>query len=205
MSPQRLPPPSTGACLDRPYPSSQKGGTLIVEGVQDRAEHERRLVDPEGYRLRSCPGCGHGVVHRHQYQERWLKGEEVGSLRIVVQRCAAKACRATYRQLPGFAARRLQYSWRTVEQHTLERRRAVPERTARRWRQRMGSGARVAVTLLGMTLTPPLVAVAQRVGLEGTRQTLVKEGAPLWGQGPGQRLSSPAALLHRLCPGVRLL
>jgi hypothetical protein len=178
---------------------------VIAEGVLDREEHERRLVDPDGYRLKNCPGCGSSAMHRHQYRERWLKGQEVGALRIVVQRCAARRCGATFRLLPGFAARWLQYSWRTVEQHTLWGRRAVPERTARRWRQRLRSTARLAVTVLGATLEPRLVEVAQRVGLKGTRQTLLRECAPLWGQGQGQRLSQPAALLHRLCPGVRLL
>lgn len=37
------PPLEARACLCRRYPSSQKGGTLIVEGVDDLAEHERRL------------------------------------------------------------------------------------------------------------------------------------------------------------------
>lgn len=206
MSPQRLPPPDIEGCLDRPYPSSQKGGTLIAAAVTDMAEHERRLRDPEGYRLEQCPRCGSPTMHRHQYRERWLKAEgSGGALRILVQRCAAALCRATFRLLPAFAARWLQYGWETIEKHTQGRWRAVPDRTARRWRQKMRTTARLAVQVLGATLAPGLVAVAQQVGLEGNRQTLVKEMTQALSLGPGQRLATTAALLHRLCPGVRLL
>jgi hypothetical protein len=52
------PAPQPEACLDRTYPSSQKGGTLIVEEVRDLEAHEGRLEDPDGYRPARCPRCG---------------------------------------------------------------------------------------------------------------------------------------------------
>lgn len=208
MSPQRLPTPDTEACLDRRYPSSQKGGTLIAEDVLEQEEHERRRQDPDGYRLERCPRCHGTRMHRHQTVERQFKGEERGRvLGILVQRCAAALCRATFRMLPAFAARWLQYSWATIERHTLggQRRVSVPARTARRWRQRARTSGRLAAQVLAATLVAGPVAVAQRVGLEGSRRTLVQEVAQVLAVEPGQRLQRPAALLHRLCPGVRLL
>jgi hypothetical protein len=50
VSRDRLPPPHAEACLVRLRPSTQKGGTIIAEDVLDRATHERRICDPDGYR-----------------------------------------------------------------------------------------------------------------------------------------------------------
>ena len=66
------PPPE--ACLCRPYPSSQKGGTLIAEDVHDLATHELRLADPESYRPSGCPRCG-AALHIHDLRPRVLHGE----------------------------------------------------------------------------------------------------------------------------------
>jgi hypothetical protein len=43
-------PPPPARCLERPYSSSQKGGTLIAEGVIDFESHKRHIADPDGYR-----------------------------------------------------------------------------------------------------------------------------------------------------------
>ena len=58
MTRERVPPPQEAACLSRPYPSSQKGGTLIAEDVGDLLTHRRRLAAPDGYRPEHCLGCG---------------------------------------------------------------------------------------------------------------------------------------------------
>ena len=65
MSQDRLPHPQAPRYLERRYGSSQKGGTLIAEDVRDLETHERRLCDPDGYRPRRCPRCGHDVLHVH--------------------------------------------------------------------------------------------------------------------------------------------
>ncbi len=44
--------PAARGCLDRAYTSSQKGGTLIAEDVQDLEAHERRLQTPDAFRTR---------------------------------------------------------------------------------------------------------------------------------------------------------
>lgn len=211
MSQNRLPPPGPGACLVRPCPSSQKGGTLIAEEVTEAAAHQRRLCDPDGYRPARCARCGHDVLHVHAYRERRVLGEdEQAVVRIVIHRCAQPECRATWRSLPLFLARRLWRTWRTVEQEVLPEaaapaRAPVPRRTVRRWKARLGSSARHLVQVLATSASALWTGVAQAVGLGGTRRALVKELAAVQGTAPGRRLAEPAALLHRLCPGVRLM
>ena len=70
---QRPSPPPSPRYLERPYTSSQKGGTLIAEEVTDLETHARRLCDPDGYRPSCCPRCGHGVLHVHDYRSRVLR------------------------------------------------------------------------------------------------------------------------------------
>src|SRR5438309_1486666 len=112
MSQNRLPPPGPKECLVRPCPSSQKGGTLLAEEVTEPAVHQRRLCDPDGYRPERCPGCGHDVMHVQGYRERRVLGEDEQSVvRIVIHRCAELGCRATWRILPAFVARRLWRTW----------------------------------------------------------------------------------------------
>ena len=211
MSRDRLPPPVPEACLCRPYRSSQKGGTLVAEEVTEAAAHQRRVCDPGGYRLDRCPRCGHGVVHVHGYRERLVAGEDDQSVvRIVIHRCAQRLCRATWRILPAFLARRLWRTWGTVEQEVLgdaavPARAPVPRRTVRRWRKRLQSSARQAVQVLASSGGALLTRVAQAVGMEGTREDLVEKLAAQQGTAVGSRLGSAAALLHRLHPGVRLM
>ena len=71
MSHDRLfPPPRSEACLVRRRPSSQKGGTIIAEDVTDRATHDRRICDPDGYRPAFCPNCGERTLHVHDDRDR---------------------------------------------------------------------------------------------------------------------------------------
>jgi hypothetical protein len=211
MSPNRLPPPGPEACLVRPCPSSQKGGTLIAEEVTEWAAHQLRLCDPDGYRPPRCPRCGHSVLHVHAYRERRLLGEdEPAVVRIVIHRCAQEECRATWRSLPLFLARRLWRTWRAVEQAVLPEaaapsRAKTPRRTVRRWRARLASSARHLVQVLATSASAVWTTVAKAVGLGGTRKALVQELSVQQGTPPLRRLAEAAALLHRLCPGVRLM
>ena len=211
MSLNRLPPPGPEACLFRPCPSSQKGGTLIVEEVTEPAAHQRRLCDPDGYRPARCPRCGHCVLHVHAYRDRRVPGEDDQAVvRIVIHRCAEEECRATWRSLPSFLARRLWRTWRTVEREVLPEaaepaRSKVPRRTVRRWKERLCSSARHLGQVLSTSVSALWAGVAKAVGLLGTRRALVEELAAQQGTTVGRRLAEPAALLHRLCPGVHLM
>lgn len=207
MSRDRLPPPTPPECLVRPYPSSQKGGTLIAEDVHDMQEHARRLCDPDGYRPPRCPRCGHGVLHVHGYRERLLVAyAEAPVVTVVVHQCAREACGATWRILPAFIARRLWRAWATIEAETLDgapspSRPTVPDTTVRRWSARLASSARYLVQVLAASGDTALAEIAAALGLGATRRQFVE--APH--AGGAERLASLAALAHRLCPGARLM
>jgi len=202
VSQKRLPPPQAPACLERLYPSSQKGGTLIAEDVTDLRSHERHLSDPGGYRPRECQRCGHPVLHVHDYRPRVLRADPEKPVTFVVRhRCANKACGACWQTLPALLARHLWGRWRVVEASTQGSRPRrwppVPQRTRRRWRSRLRSAARQLVQAVAASKDPALGLAAMRVGLEATRGELVATLA--------RSLSAVAALLHRLAPGVRLM
>jgi hypothetical protein len=197
----------------RPYPSSQKGGTLIAEDVHDIEEHKRRLCDPDGYRPPKCPRCGHAVLHVHGYRERLLLAHpETPIATVVVHQCAHQACAATWRILPAFIARRLWRAWATVEAETLDEdpspaRPSVPNTTVRRWRARLASSARHLVQVLAAAGNAALTAVVAAVGLDPTREQLALAVPAIRASqslGAGQ-LGALAALAHRLCPGARLM
>ena len=194
------------SCLDEPYPSSQKGGTLIAAEVQDLATHQARLCDPDGYRPPNCPRCG-ARVHVHEFRSRRVHNDEVAEVVIKVFRCADRAeCRAVWRVLPGFLARWLQRCWRVIEE-ALEHPASspVPERTSRRWRARLASSARRVVAAMAMTAGTAWSALAVTVGLEGRRADLVMAYRKRWTPGPGWCLAELAETIHRLCPGLRLV
>ncbi|MEW6751443.1 MAG: hypothetical protein AB1505_10775 [Candidatus Latescibacterota bacterium] len=205
-------PPPPPKYLDQPYPSSQKGGTLIAEDVTDRQTHERRLRDPDGYRPRCCPRCGHGKLHVHDYRWRVLRAErpqdkgqagdgEAARLRVVRHRCAKEACRARWQTLPALLAPHLWRRWEVVEAATVGRRPhdwpPVPGRTRRRWRARWRMAARLLTQVLATSGSAVLQHVAPRLGVWATRLDLLRALA--------LPLSAAAALLHRLAPGVRLV
>lgn len=205
---QRLSPPQAPKYLDQPYPSSQKGGTLIAEDVTDLAAHQQRLSDPDGYRPSRCPRCGHGKLHVHDYRTRELRGEprrrkkgETASITVVRHRCANPECKAHWRTLPALLARHLWRRWEVVEAATVGSRPPswppVPKRTRRRWMARLRMGARVLTQVLAASGSAALEAIAKGLGLASTRlDVVVALAAPL---------SAVAELLHRLAPGLRLM
>jgi len=166
---QPLSPPQAPRYLDEPYSSSQKGGTLIAEDVTDLKTHEQRLSDPDAYRPRCCPRCGHDKLHRHGFRDRKLwgeRGEDLDGLdnsleekkkkeeerpgeviKIVRHRCANAECKACWQTVPALLARCLWRRWVVVEAATVGRRPhnwpPVPPRTRRRWMARLRAAARV--------------------------------------------------------------
>jgi len=206
MTDDRPPPLELEACLSRPYPSSQKGGTLIVEDVVDLAEHERRLEHPDMYRPAACARCD-AAVHIHDVRPRHLLADPAVSTEVIRFRCADRErCGAAWLILPGFLARHLWRSWPVVERAIESpRSSSVPARTRRRWRARLDSAARMLVALLTTAGDELWTALATAVGLDASRRELVSHYAALTCPAPGARLAELAALLHRLQPGIRLM
>jgi len=214
VSQDRLPPPSPEACLVRVRPSSQKGGTIIAEDVTDRATHDRRLCDPDGYRPAFCPNCRDTTLHVHDYRERVLRAEPGGPVtRVVRHECVG--CDAIWQILPAFIARHLWRTWSVVEHTlrgagpppaTLETRRwpRVPERTRRRWRARWLRPAQFLAQILAACGEAAWAAVAGVLAPGATCADLVAAyaGARVT---PAGQLLDVAALVYRLQPKVRLM
>jgi hypothetical protein len=201
--------PAPEACLCRPYPSSQKGGTLIAEDVHDLATHELRLEDPDAYRPAACPRCGAGL-HIHDLRPRVLHGEPHAATEVLRFRCADhERCGAAWQILPAFLARCLWGSWsRVSEALAAGSSSPVPARTRRRWRARLASTARLLVAVLSTATDGMWARFAMRVGLEARRLDLVQhDSAELSSSGatPSASWARLAAALHRLSPGVRLM
>jgi len=204
------PPLEAEACLCRRYPSSQKGGTLIIDGVDDLVEHERRLAT-DGYRPEGCPRCGRRV-HAHDRRPRVLAGEAAESTEVPRYRCSDRAgCGAVWQVVPRMLARHLWRAWRTVEAAVIEPVQAsaakvVPARTRRRWRARLASSAALVVSVLSagfdVGVVPQPRAAAEPTVTRG--ELVVAVGREL-GVAVEQRLSVLAALIHRLVPGVRVM
>jgi len=215
MSRNRLPPPDVEVCLVRHRPSSQKGGTIIAEEVTDRATHERRLCDPDGYRPPFCPNCGEKTLHLHDYRWRTLLAEPGDpEARIVRHECVE--CTAVWQILPAFIARHLWRSWKVVEYALTESGPApeapearrwppVPERTLRRWRRRWLRSAQFLTQVLAVcgdafwsTLAGGLAAEARCVDFVAVCSRT--QPTPV-----GQRFAVVAGLVYRLQPKVRLM
>lgn len=185
----------------RPYPSSQKGGTVIIAEVQDPAEHARRVRDPDRYRPEQCRRCKHSILHVHDRRER---GDGHGGV-VVVLRFLCAACLAAWRVVPGFLALYLRRPWAEVEAAALgladtavPGAAAVPARTARRWRMRLAATAWDLLECLAEHRPSSLPA-------RPTRRDLVQAWTSASAPRPGHRLADLAALLHHLCPGVRVM
>lgn len=211
MTRVNLAPPEAEECLIRSRVASYKGGTLIDETVGDLATHLLRIVDVDGYRPARCAHCEHDVLHVHEYIERRPRGE-LGLPIVKVIRYICAACRATWRILPAFLARHLWRVWPTVERVVKPSDTPsppdapkIPKRTARRFRARLASAARVVVTLLAASNMEALEAIAGSVGLLATREQLVDAHARATGAQPGARLAPLAALSHMLDRGIRLM
>lgn len=206
MDPQRAAPPAADECLVLSYASrGQKGGTLIDETVLDLASHEARMLDQASYRPAQC-ACGWRTLHIHGVRERRPRGmvtRDGGLAVVMVALFLCARCLATWRVLPAFLARCLWRTWGAVEKAVLEQEEPgeaeVPSRTKQRWRARLAQAARAPVQALATSGEGMLRAVAQAVGLDGSRERLV--GA----YSADATLPALAALLHRLNPGLRLM
>jgi hypothetical protein len=196
MSQKTSPPPPEAPCLFRPYPSSQKGGTLIATDVEDLSAHLTRVCSPDGYRPERCPTCGHPVMHAHDYRERQCQLPGAPPVIPIARHCCADPdCGARWQTLPGFLARHLHFNWPRVE-HACEGRVSVREvrlpsgKTVRRWLGRLASSAARLVRLLADG--------GRRVSVHvRTRQELVSA--------LGVTFATVAAWVHALMPGVRLM
>lgn len=197
-------------CLDEPYPSSQKGGTVVVADVTDLAEHVRRIADPDGYRPPSCFGCGYERLWVHDYPRRKPRADpDAEAVEVKIVRYVCVRCEAVWRVLPRFLARCLWRTWRVVEWSTLGCRPAdappIPARTLARWRSRLRSAGRVLVQRLATSGAKMLEAVAGRVGLDAQRHHVVREHAAMTGSTSTRWLADLAVVVHRLSPGVRVM
>jgi len=214
MSQDRLPPPDHEACLVRLRPSSQKGGTIIAEDVTDRATHERRICNPDGYRPAFCPNCGDTTLHVHDYRERVLRAEPGAPVARVV-RHACVGCEAIWQILPAFIARCLWRTWRVIE-HTLTgagpppaaretRWPPVPARTQRRWQARWLRPAQELAQVLATSGEATWAALTTALAPAARCAELVAAYAHASATPAGQPLASVAALVYRLQPRVRLM
>ena len=203
-----LPPPPPG-CLERRWPSTQKGGTLIAADVTDWAAHERRRCSPDGYRPDCCPGCHGCRLHVHDYLERRLRSDGEMPTVVVIVRFLCVLCNATWRVLPAFLARYLQHRWAVVESATLgpppsPSAAPVPARTRARWRARLDCALGEVLRAVGDG-AGPLAAAVCSLADGGTRRELALVLAAVMAAGPGWRLAVAAAVLHAGMPGVRLM
>lgn len=194
------------ACLERRYPSSQKGGTIIAEEVLDLATHERCLCDPDGCRPARCLRCG-AKVHVHDRRPRRLLGDPALGIDVLRFRCADRArCGAAWLILPAFLARCLWRNWSTVEAAVeAPKQSPVPGRTRRRWQARLSSTARQLVAVLTTATDEMWCTLASSIGLDARRFDLVGGYRARMEPLPGRCLAEVASLLHRLSPGVRLM
>ena len=209
MSQNRLPPPPSPPCLDKGYPSSQKGGTLIAKDVTALSMHLDRLRDPDGYRPSACKSCGHDVLHVHDYRQRVLAAEPEQPV-ITVIRYLCPACKATWRILPAFLARHLWRSWRVVQAHAVDEAPpsswpSVPQRTRRRWVARLRAAAAKLVQVLSDSGDSLLKGLAESLGPQVTREQLVVQYASTMDVAPGLGLAELAVRVHGLALGVRVM
>jgi len=214
MTVKRSPPPEAEACLCRPYPSSQKGGTLICEQVTDLETHARWLSTGR-YRPRHALDAERECIATGLRQRVMREGPLTTTWTDVARfRCASPDCGAAWQVLPMLLARHLWRAWRVVEKVTLvepldDDQEAppseVPARTRRRWRARLAASARQLVVAFGAAGTVALDALATALGLDATRRELVDEYVGRLRVRSGQRLAAVAEHVHRLVRGVRLM
>ena len=201
MDPRWAAPPAAETCLVFSDASrGRKGGTIIDERVRELSVHETMMENPASYRPAECR-CGCTRLHLHDRRTRKARCSGV-VVTVVIFLCAG--CFATWRVLPAFLARCLWRTWEVVEAVVFEGKRLlVPPRTRQRWRARLAQAARVAAQALATSGNSTLRAVAQDVGLDASRGELVKTYAKATAN--STLLAPLAALLHRLCPGLRLM
>jgi hypothetical protein len=152
-------------------------------------------------------------LHVHDRLERHPRGLVLLAVLTVLRFiCANPECRATWRVLPAFLARRLWWGWEPIaraiqpEVATPTEASSPPARTRQRWMARLSSSARQLV-LLASRGTKAVRAVAERIGVGADRMSLVKAAALAFDV-PG--LWQLAALVDRLgggfvsCSGGRI-
>lgn len=194
--------PST-PCLDRPYSSNTKGGTLIAKEITDVPSQLQALAEPDRVRPGQCSTCGGARMHVHDRRGRTLRGHRgVPTIAILLFRCARRQCRAVWRVLPQFLARHLWRTWSTVDEalrpsESSDER--VPKRTRTRWSTRLRERAAVLVAVLDHGAERLLVELAVALGSGALRRDVVDAFGGL------AKLSRLAALIHRLVPGVRVM
>jgi len=197
----KIPPPPAPLCLERRYPSSQKGGTLIASDVLDRAIHAQRMLKPDSYRPVRCLNCHCRSLHIHDRPWRVIRGErEVAGVEILRFICVL--CKATWRIVPCFLARHLWRTWETVEtavgmRERSTRQQAIPERTVRRWKCRLQAGAGQLGEALRDCARATVATAARGVGLLATRLQMVSA--------VGSGLATVAAVVHESAAGVRVV
>ncbi|MCB9706538.1 MAG: hypothetical protein H6711_32125 [Myxococcales bacterium] len=141
-------------------------------------------------------------MHAHATRQRTIADE----LPIVIRRYRCPKCGGVVTVLPGFLARNLQQRTATVEEviaPTPARRSRVPPRTRRRWRARARTAATTALLALSALRSPTLLAVVERVGLDGTRGALLDAFRPL--AGPRGPLAALTNLLNLALRGLRVM
>jgi hypothetical protein len=206
--PKHREPPSPPDCLERRYPSSQRGGTLIDERVKDLETHDRWRRDPDAYRPESCPTCQFVRMHLHDYRERRLRADPESPY-IIIVRYDCPSCDAVWQVLPIFVARCLWRTWRVVETQMMgtdaERQRAprVPERTIRRWWSRFCFLATFVLQVLAVS--GALDRIGGAMDRDMTRADVIAAHSRTARVQAGLRIAATAGLLHRLAPGVRLM
>jgi hypothetical protein len=210
MTDHRSPPPEAEVCLCRRYPSSQKGGTLVVAGVIDFEDHNRRLESGR-YRPASCPRCG-GFLQVHGRRRRVLLADPIGSTEVARFRCSERACRAVWQVLPEFIARHLWRAWRTVERVLLgspspadASTDSVPRWTVRRWRKRAASSARAVIAVLETAALEKFKSLMNALGPEPTRLKLIATHSTHSHARVGDRLAELAEQIHLFGPGARIM
>jgi hypothetical protein len=192
--------------LDGAYPSSQKGGTVIAEWVVDLETHEACLDRPDRYRPEGCGRCG-AKVHVHDTRSRQMRGDPTVATEVIRFRCADRdGCGATWSILPGFLARRLWRSWRTVAAAVAPGGRCepVPSRTRRRWKAGLARPARALIVIL-TTACGAISALATTLGLDALRIDVLVGYRREIQPDRDRSLAELAGLIHRLSPGVRLM
>ena len=194
-------PPSP--CLDRPTPSSTKGGTVIAEHITELRQQRQALAQPNRVRPDGCPTCGIGSLHVHERRERKLRGHpEAAAISVLIFRCGRRECRAVWRVLPAFLARHLWRAWPTVAEAltpTRRRRSSVPSRTRARWSTRLRERAAVLVAVLGSSGQRWVYEHAVSLSSGARRREVIDAFGGL------VALPMLCALVHHLAPGVRVM
>ena len=192
--------PLSEGCLNRGYPSSQRGGTVIATDVEDLEEHDKRVADVDGYRPDHCANCLRARPHGHGQRVRGLRAwrERLDYL-VEIRRYRCPGCRALWTVIPVFMARCLWRAWGTVQGAVSGRSSAVPKRTRRRWRARLRSEGRKLVTVLTTAGDATLRTLVGAAGLDASRHEVVEALGGL------TVLEALASLVHRLRPGVRVM